>query len=88
MSSKYTALFEPYVFNNGVTAKNRLVVAPMTHFGSHEDGNLSEQERRFLQHRAEDFGIFITAATLVSPEGKAFAGQPTAINEQDLPSLK
>lgn len=81
-------LFQPYTFNNGVTVKNRLAVAPMTHFASTEDGRLSEEERLFLDGRAENFGLFITAATLVSPEGKAFVGQPHAIGEQDLPSLR
>jgi len=28
-----TALFQSYRLNNGVELKNRLVVAPMTHFG-------------------------------------------------------
>lgn len=82
------SLFQPFTFNNGTQLKNRLVVAPMTHWGSTPDGHLSEEERRFLQGRAEGFGLFITAATLVSPEGKAFAGQPYALAETDLESLK
>ncbi|TDQ57976.1 2,4-dienoyl-CoA reductase-like NADH-dependent reductase (Old Yellow Enzyme family) [Mesocricetibacter intestinalis] len=88
MNPKYQPLFEPYTLNNGVRVKNRLTVAPMTHFASNEDGSLSEQERRFLQHRATDFGLFITAATLVAKGGKAFAGQPEAVAEKDLPSLR
>ncbi|MDG6895747.1 NADH-dependent flavin oxidoreductase [Volucribacter amazonae] len=85
---KFSPLFQSYQFNNGVTIKNRLVVAPMTHYGSHSDGSISEQERRFLAHRATDFGMFITAATLVSLEGKAFVGQPYACQESDLASLQ
>ena len=87
MSLKYAPLFEPYVLNNGVSIKNRFTVAPMTHFASHEDGSISEEERRFLTDRFEGFGLFIAAATLVSAEGKAFVGQPEAIGEKDLPSL-
>lgn len=37
--------------------------------------------------RSDDFGLFITAATLVHPSGKAFVGQPCAYDEQYLPSL-
>ncbi|WHP48093.1 NADH-dependent flavin oxidoreductase [Mannheimia bovis] len=82
-----TNLFTPYTFNNNVEIKNRLVVAPMTHLGSNPDGTLGEQERRFISNRAENMGIFITAATLVADGGKAFFGQPAAIDESHLASL-
>ncbi|MGR6979945.1 NADH-dependent flavin oxidoreductase [Testudinibacter sp. P27/CKL/0425] len=88
MNPKYTPLFQPYTLNNHVEIKNRLVVAPMTHYASNPDGSTSEEELAFLQGRAQDFGLFISAATLVSAEGKAFPGQPTALGEQDLNSLK
>lgn len=88
MHEKYAPLFQPLTFNNGVTARNRLAVAPMTHYCSHSDGTISDAERRFLQGRAQDMGLFITAATLVSPCGKAFDGQPEAIDEHHLPSLR
>ena len=88
MNPKYAPLFQTYTLNNGVTIKNRLVVAPMTHFGSHADGLISDQERTFLSNRAGDMGLFITAATLVQKDGKAFRGQPEAIGEHCLDSLK
>ena len=50
----------------------------MTHFGSQADGLISDQERTFLNNRAVDMGLFITAATLVQKDGKAFHGQPEA----------
>ncbi|MCF7522041.1 NADH-dependent flavin oxidoreductase [Neisseria sp. ZJ106] len=86
--NNYQPLFQPLTFNNGVSLKNRLVVAPMTHLGSNDDGSLGEQERKFIANRAEDFGLFITAATLVAKGGKAFHGQPEAVGEKDLPSLQ
>lgn len=88
MNSKYAPLFQTYTLNNGVTIKNRLVVAPMTHFGSQADGLISDQERTFLSNRAGDMGLFITAATLVQKDGKAFHGQPEATGEHCLGSLK
>ena len=88
MNPKYAPLFQTYTLNNGVTIKNRLVVAPMTHFGSQADGLISDQERTFLSNRAGDMGMFITAATLVQKDGKAFHGQPEAIGEHCLDSLK
>lgn len=88
MNPKYAPLFQTYTLNNGVTIKNRLVVAPMTHFGSQTDGLISDQERTFLSNRAGDMGMFITAATLVQKDGKAFHGQPEATGEHCLDSLK
>lgn len=82
------SLFQTYTLNNGVEIKNRLVVAPMTHFSSNENGTLSEQERNFLSNRAVDMGMFITAATLVAKNGKTFIGQPEALNERHLDSLR
>ena len=88
MNPKYAPLFQTYTLNNGVTIKNRLAVAPMTHFGSQADGSISDQERTFLSNRAGDMGMFITAATLVQKDGKAFHGQPEATGEHCLDSLK
>ena len=84
----HAPLFQPYVFNNGVAVKNRLAVAPMTHFGSDTHGHFSEAERRFLTGRAMGFGLFITAATLVQRDGQAFHGQPFALGDGETPSLK
>ena len=88
MNPKYAPLFQTYTLNNGVTIKNRLAVAPMTHFGSQADGLISDQEHTFLSNRAGDMGLFITAATLVQKDGKAFHGQPEATGEHCLDSLK
>lgn len=82
-----SALFTPFTLNNGVQINNRLVVAPMTHYASNPDGTLSDEEREFLRGRGDDFGLFITAATLVHPSGKAFVGQPCAYDESHLASL-
>ena len=88
MNPKYAPLFQSFTLNNGVTVKNRLAVAPMTHFGSHADGLISDQESTFLGNRAGDMGLFISAATLVQEGGKAFRGQPEATGEHCLDSLK
>ena len=88
MNPKYAPLFQSFTLNNGVTVKNRLAVAPMTHFGSLADGLISDQERTFLGNRAGDIGLFISAATLVQDGGKAFRGQPEATGEHCIDSLK
>lgn len=74
MNPKFSPLFQSYTLNNQVEIKNRLVVAPMTHFGSNPDGTLGEAERKFISNRAQDMGMFILAATLVQDGGKAFYG--------------
>lgn len=81
-------LFSPFTLNNGVAIKNRLVVAPMTHFGSNHDGTISDAERQFIGTRASDFGLFITAATLVKQGGKSFMGEPEATGDAVFASLK
>ncbi|BDH45934.1 NADH-dependent flavin oxidoreductase [Salmonella enterica subsp. enterica serovar Choleraesuis] len=88
MNPRFKPLFTPFTLNNGVTINNRLVVAPMTHYASNADGSISEEERAFLDGRAQGFGMFIAAATLVAQGGKAFVGQPEAIGDEDLPSLR
>ncbi|MBH5329917.1 NADH-dependent flavin oxidoreductase [Eikenella sp. S3360] len=88
MNPAYAPLFRPYTFNNGATVKNRLAVAPLTHFASDADGHISPQERAFLQNRFNGFGLFIAAATLVQADGKTFGGQPHAIGADDLPALR
>ena len=85
---KHNNLFQSYTFNNGVSVKNRLVVAPLTHLASDDNGHITEEERRFLTDRFQGFGLFISAATLVHEGGKAFYGEPEAIGEEDLSSLR
>jgi 2,4-dienoyl-CoA reductase-like NADH-dependent reductase (Old Yellow Enzyme family) len=40
------APLEPYTFRNGVTLPNRVALAPLTNLQSHDDGTLSDTERR------------------------------------------
>lgn len=83
MKDKFKPLFETYTFNNGVTAKNRLVIAPLTHWSADENGDATDEELAYLKARAHGFGLFISAATAVSREGIGFTGQPAAYREAD-----
>ncbi|MBQ9273358.1 MAG: NADH-dependent flavin oxidoreductase [Succinivibrio sp.] len=87
MLSKYRPLFEPLALNNGVTVHNRLAAAPLTLFSSNPDGSVSDGERMFLTTHSERIGLYILGATLVQPDGQAFATQPRAISEADLDAL-
>lgn len=88
MKPQFEALFQPLTFNNGATLPNRLVLAPMTHWASHEDGTASEAEIDFVASRSKGLGMVITAATTVHPTGRAFDGEPNAIRAEDLPGLR
>ena len=66
----------PLDLAHGPTWSNRLALAPLTNKQSHEDGTLSDDERRWLVARARGgLGLVMTCATYVSPEGQAWAGQ-------------
>ena len=81
-------LFENYKLNNNVEVPGRLVIGPMTVFGSNKDGTINDEEREYLKLRATGIGLYILGATAVSQEGIGFDYQPLALSEKDLPSLK
>lgn len=70
-------------FNCGLTAKNRFMLAPMTNTQSHENGELSNEEFKWLTKRAEgQFGIVMTCASHVQEVGKGFPGQLGIFSDQ------
>ncbi len=82
-------LFSELVFRNGVTAKNRLVVAPMTNQQSHTDGSLSDDEYTWLVRRAEGgFGVVITCASHVALDGKGWPGELGIFDDRLAPGLR
>lgn len=87
MSEENLPLFQPYVLNNGVTIKNRLVVAPLTIYDSGSNGELTASARRFWQNRFAGFGTFIMPFTNVDPSGIGFES-PDAFNDNQLPTLR
>ena len=58
----------------------------MTLFGSNPDGSVSDEEREYLKLRATNIGLYILGATAVSQEGIAFATQPRALSDKDIPA--
>lgn len=84
-----TKLQTPLSFPCGLAAPNRVVLAPLTNCQSHSDGQLSDDERRWLQMRAAGgFGIVTTCAAYVTQDGKAWAGQLGVHDDAMLPKLK
>ena len=70
-------LFEPYSIKN-ITLKNRIVMAPMCMYSSHErDGKVQNWHKTHYASRAVgQVGLIIVEATAVTPQGR--------ISEQDL----
>ncbi|MDU0348222.1 NADH-dependent flavin oxidoreductase [Actinomyces sp. MRS3W] len=87
MNPKYAPLFAPLELNNGVTLKNRLVVAPLTIYDSGADGELTDAARRFWNDRFEGFSLFIVPFTNVAPGGIGFES-PNAFDSRHLATLK
>ena len=72
----------------GPSWANRLALAPLTNKQSHPDGTLSDDERRWLVARARGgFGLVMTCATYVAPEGQAWDGQLGISDDRHLPGL-
>ncbi|WP_342463251.1 NADH-dependent flavin oxidoreductase [Ureibacillus sp. FSL K6-8385] len=88
MKEKYKDLFTPFTFPNGVTLKNRIVIAPMTHWSSNPDGSVSEVELKYYARRSSGVGAVITACAYVAANGKAFHGQFSADRDDMIPGLR
>lgn len=68
--------------------KNRLALAALTNRQSHPDGQLSDAERNWLVRRAQGgFGMTMTCAAHVQPNGQGFGGQLAIHSDSFLPGL-
>lgn len=87
MNTRYEPLFTRLTFKCGLELDNRLVMAPMTHFSSLEDGTASEAELAYYARRSCGLGMIITACAYVAPGGKGFYGEPSAADDDMIASL-
>jgi 2,4-dienoyl-CoA reductase-like NADH-dependent reductase (Old Yellow Enzyme family) len=82
-------LLDPFRFRNGVTAKNRVWLAPMTNLQSHSDGTLSDDELAWLDRRARGgFGVIETCAAHVAEDGQAWDGELGIFADHHVPGLR
>ena len=88
MKQKYEKIFQQFTFPSGVEVKNRIMVAPMTHYSSEENGEVSERELAYYKERTGGVGTFITACAYVIKGGKGFPGQFSIADDKFLPGLK
>lgn len=72
----------PITFPCGAIMKNRFMLAPLTNQQSHKNGQLSNDEFKWLTMRAKgDFGLVMTCASHVQEVGKGFPGQLGIFND-------
>ncbi|MEO7361852.1 MAG: NADH:flavin oxidoreductase [Gemmatimonadaceae bacterium] len=82
------SLFSPLEFRTGLTARNRVALAPMTNKQSHEDGTLSDDEFNWLVSRADGgFGLIETCAAHVAKDGQGWPGELGIYDDAHLPGL-
>lgn len=87
MSINDSTLFVPYELVDGITLRNRIVMAPMTTWSGNEDGTVSEQELKYISQRAQEVGLVITGCTHVQENGIGFTNEFAAFDDRFTPSL-
>ena len=88
MNEKYSNLMESFTFKNGVTLRNRVVMAPMTTWSSNDDYTISDAELNYYKKRVTGVGMVITGCTRVQPNGIGFANEFAAYDDRFIPSLR
>ena len=81
-------LFEPFVFADGFTLRNRVVMAPMTTWSANDDGTVSDEEVSYYRRRVKGVGLVLTGCTHVMPNGIGFTGEFASYDDSFTPSLR
>ncbi len=79
---------QPFEFRNGVTLKNKIVMAPMTTMASFYNGMITKDELDYYAARSGGPGMIITAVANVSDSGKGFEGELSVADDQMIPGLR
>ncbi|QYM71727.1 NADH-dependent flavin oxidoreductase [Pseudochrobactrum sp. Wa41.01b-1] len=88
MTAEHATLFQPFHFENGLTLRNRVVMAPMTTWSANPDGTISDAELDYYRHRSQDVGMVITGCTHVTENGIGFTDEFAAYDDRFIPSLR
>lgn len=87
MQAQVNQITAPFQFANGITVKNRVVMAPMTTWSAGQDHSVSAQELAYYRQRAAGAGMIITGCSPVSAEGIGFTDEFASWDDKFLPSL-
>lgn len=88
MTSPNDLLFQPFAFTNGITLRNRMVMAPMTTWSANADETISDQELAWYRARAKGVGLVLTGCTHVQASGVGFTNEFAAYDDRFVPSLR
>lgn len=88
MNSKHAKLFRAFTFKNGISIRNRLVMAPMTTWASNANYTISDDEVKHYHSRANAVGLVITGCTRVTANGIGFTNEFAGYDDLFIPSLK
>lgn len=84
-----SALADSVALAHGPAWANRFALAPLTNVQSNADGTLSDDEHDWLVARGRGgFGLTMTCAAYVAPEGRAWRGQLGISGDEHLPGLR
>ncbi|KOS05762.1 NADH:flavin oxidoreductase [Flavobacterium akiainvivens] len=86
--NRFSKLFEPIKFKNGISLKNRIVMSPMTTWASNEDFTISDEEVAYYRARVNGVGMVVTGCTHVTENGIGFTHEFAGYDDRFLPSLK
>lgn len=88
-AERRSIVFDPWTFTRSQrVCPNRLAVAAMTNKQSQADGTLSDEELRWLAHRAQGgFGMVTTCAAHVRPDGQGWDGELGVFDDKLIPGL-
>ena len=78
-----------YTFKNkAITLRNHVVMAPITLRSSFEDGNVTMDELRFYQLRAQGPAMIITEAAHVNEIGRGWEGGVSVADDDKITGLR
>lgn len=83
----YPSLFAPLKLNNGITLRNRIVMAPMTTWSGNPDGTVADVELDWMRARVKGVGLALTACTHVQANGIGFSDEFASFDDRFLPGL-
>ena len=88
MTKSYSKLFETFPLIDGITLRNRAVMAPMTTWAGNDDGTVSDAEISYYRPRVNGVGLVLTGCTHVQANGIGFTGEFGAYDDRFIPSLR
>lgn len=88
MTRSTDPLFQSFSFDNGLTVRNRVVMAPMTTWSANADETISDDELAYYRARAKGAGMVLTGCAHVQESGIGFTDEFAAYDDRFIPSLR